>query len=146
MTQRIDNRSHTRALLLAVALAAAGAAIAQEAVAPDPENVALGQKLYVDAGCHNCHGLKGQGGVSVDFPRGPSLRASALDHQSMADIITCGIPGTRMPAWLKGAYAETPCFNLPVGPAPAGTIVTGVFTPTEISALVDYIQTELVQR
>ena len=144
MTHRVGR--HGTACVLFLAMVCSSPAVAQDAAAPDPANVALGEKLYVRGGCHNCHGEKGQGGISVDFPRGPSLRASQLDHQGMVEIITCGIPDTRMAAWLKGAYTETACFGEPLGPAPSGTIVTGVFTADEINVLVDYIETEFMRR
>ena len=141
MTHRIG-----AACVLLLAMVCSTPAVAQDAAMPDPAKLALGEKLYASAGCHNCHGSKGQGGISVDFPRGPSLRASQLDHQGMVEIITCGIPDTRMAAWLKGAYSETACFGEPLGPAPSGTIVTGVFTADEINALVDYIETAFMRR
>jgi len=144
----MDHRfgKHGSACTLLLALACTTSAFAQDSAPADPSNIALGEKLYVSGGCHNCHGSKGQGGISVDFPRGPSLRASQLDHQSMVEIISCGIPDTRMAAWLKGAYTETSCFGDPLGAAPSGTIVTGVFTADEINALVDYIETVFMRR
>jgi hypothetical protein len=50
-----------------------------------------------------------------------------------------------MPAWLAGAYTETACYELELGPAPEGTVVSGVFDADEIEALVDYMQAEIVQ-
>lgn len=118
---------------------------ASEAAAPDADALLAGKRLYADAACGNCHGNRGQGGGGVDFPDGPSLRTSGLDKETMELIIACGIPGTRMPAWLRGAYTETECYGEPIGPHPAGTIVTGIFSEEDISTLVDYIIAEFQQ-
>ncbi len=118
---------------------------ANDAPAPDADALLAGKRLYADAACANCHGNRGQGGGGVDFPDGPSLRTSGLDKETMELVISCGIPGTRMPAWLKGAYTETECYGEPIGPHPAGTIVTGIFSEEEISTLVDYIIAEFQQ-
>jgi hypothetical protein len=49
-----------------------------------------------------------------------------------------------MPAWLNGAYSEIPCYGLPKGPAPAGTVLTPVLSADEIQALVDYLMAKMV--
>jgi mono/diheme cytochrome c family protein len=105
-----------------------------------------GRAIYVDVGCANCHGSRGQGGVSVDFPKGPSLRMTQLDRDTMTMIVECGIPGTRMPAWLQGAYTDVECYGEALAEeGPAGMIVPGALTKEQIGVLVDYIFDELVQ-
>lgn len=115
------------------------------ALGQDEAQVATGKQVWSDAGCSNCHGPRGQGGISVDFPRGPSLRTTALDKETMLEIIKCGIPGTRMPAWLKGAYTEVECYGEPTGSLPSGMTVPAAFTEDELTALVEYIFATFVQ-
>ena len=131
---------HARAawIALGIVLTAASPILAQPSSHP-------GRRIYVDAGCHNCHGNRGQGGDSVDFPKGSSLRTTFLDRKSMTEIINCGIPGTRMPAWLHGAYTEVECYGEPIGSAPAGMIVPAALTADQVAEMVDYIYDELVQ-
>ncbi|QDZ12047.1 cytochrome c [Devosia ginsengisoli] len=118
-------------------------ALAQDA---DADMLKEGRRVYVEGSCANCHGPKGAGGVSVDFPKGPNLRTSALDRQTMLDIISCGLPGTRMPGWLKGAYTEVSCFGEELGPIPSGVQVNGAFTLEELEALVTYIEKDFMRR
>jgi len=125
--------------LLSVFMAGGVPALAQDA------HIDEGKQVWRDAGCANCHGPRGQGGVSVDFPKGPSLRTTQLDKESMLGIVKCGIPGTRMPAWLKGAYTEVECYGEPVGKLPSGMTVPGAFTEEQLTALVDYIYATFVQ-
>jgi ubiquinol-cytochrome c reductase cytochrome c subunit len=56
---------HRAALLLALGLAAAGAAHAQ-ASASDVER---GRQLFMSSGCYSCHGTVGQGGERSAGPR-----------------------------------------------------------------------------
>lgn len=132
------------ALGAAFALIVAGGAavIAQEtatdAAAPTEEQILAGKRVWVDAACYNCHGTNGQGGNSKDFPHGPSLRTSELDDDTMLEIIACGIPGTLMPGWAKGAYTERPCFG-ETGPVPEGTRVLGVYDEQQLADLMAYI-------
>jgi len=127
------------ALGLMVALVLGGGATAQDAPAePTPEQVLAGKRIWVDAACFNCHGTNGQGGSSKDFPHGPSLRMSALDNETMLEIIACGIPGTAMPGWAKGAYTERPCFG-DTGGIPEATKVVQVYDEQQLTDLLAYI-------
>jgi cytochrome c5 len=119
---------------------AAGAAMS------DADLLALGKHVWSDAACSNCHGQTAAGGHSADFPPGPNLRTSGLDPQTMLMMVECGIPDSRMPAWLNGAYTQTACYGSPLGPVPAGTIVTGTYSEDEIKALVDYVQTNFMKQ
>lgn len=132
------------AALGGVALAAAAVVLGVSPILAQPSSHP-GRQIYNDAGCQHCHGNRGQGGISIDFPRGPSLRTTALDRDTMTMIINCGLPGTRMPAWLEGAYTEVECFGEPLGQPPAGMIVPGALTEEQIAELVDYIFEEFVQ-
>jgi mono/diheme cytochrome c family protein len=128
-------------LALAVGIGLSAPVLAQEAA-----NLAAGKSVWNRAQCTNCHGNLAQGGNGGDYPIGPSLRTTALDKETMTLIVSCGLPGTQMPAWLKGAYTEVECWGEPLGHRPdAGVVIPGILSAEEITALVDYIFDEFVQ-
>lgn len=124
--------------------------VAPSSVAPgamsDADVLALGKHVWNDAACYNCHGQNGQGGHSADFPPGPNLRTSGVDPQTMLQMVECGLPGTKMPSWLKGAYTEIPCYGNPLGPAPADVMTSAAYSEDELKALVAYIQTNFMKQ
>jgi mono/diheme cytochrome c family protein len=128
------------------ASSSASVSASASATASDQDLLATGKHIWNDAACANCHGQTAAGGHSADFPAGPNLRTSGVDPQTMLQMVECGIPDARMPAWLKGAYTETACYGHPLGPAPTGTIVTGVYSADELKALVDYVQTNFMKQ
>ena len=67
-----------------------------------------------------------------------------LNRAALAETISCGRPDTQMPAWLDGAYTETPCYGLPKGPVPGSIDATPVLSADEIQALVDYLMAKIV--
>lgn len=121
-----------------MAFGASLGAAAQETAPPNQEQITAGKRVWVDAACFNCHGNNGQGGNSKDFPKGPSLRLSLLDYATTEEITACGMPGTLMPAWGKGAYAERECFGFS-GEVPDNTRVIGVYDDQQLSDLMAYI-------
>jgi mono/diheme cytochrome c family protein len=123
------------------ALALCGCAFAQDA-----RRLAAGEDAWNKAGCLQCHGSNGEGGAGGEFPAGPSLRKTRLDRTGLTETISCGLPGTEMPAWLDGAYTQRPCYGFPTGPAPDGTVLTPVLGAAEIEALVDYLTARIVGR
>jgi mono/diheme cytochrome c family protein len=139
----------TLSLSVCVMLAGGVAVVAQDTTtdpaatvtAPTPEQVLAGKRVWVDAACYNCHGNNGQGGNSKDFPHGPSLRTSQLDPETTLEVIACGLPGTQMPGWAKGAYTERPCFGDETGPVPEETRVLGVYDEQQLNDLMAYIET-----
>jgi mono/diheme cytochrome c family protein len=114
------------------------------AIARDSDAVTGGRKVWIFAGCSNCHGDKGQGGTQVDFPAGPSLRTTTLDHKAMVEVISCG--RAWMPAWLKGAYTDRPCYGTVTAPVPAQITSTGALNSEQIEALVNYVMATIVVR
>jgi mono/diheme cytochrome c family protein len=114
------------------------------AFAQDAARLAAGEDAWGKAECFECHGTSGEGGSGGEFPAGPSLRNTRLDRAALAETISCGRPGTAMPAWLDGAYVERACYGLPKRPAPAGVVLTPVLSADEIAALVDYLMAEIV--
>jgi mono/diheme cytochrome c family protein len=125
---------------------AAGLALTSVAWAQGTARVAAGEDAWDKAGCFECHGTSGEGGPGGEFPAGPSLRATRLDRADLVETISCGRPGTPMPAWLERAYTERPCYGLPKGPAPAGVVLTPVLSADEIVALLDYLTAKIIGR
>jgi mono/diheme cytochrome c family protein len=112
----------------------------------DAARLAAGEDAWDKAGCFECHGTSGEGGSGGEFPAGPSLRKTKLDRATLMETISCGRPGTPMPAWLDGAYVESACYGQPKRPAPVGVVLTPVLNADEIAALVDYLMAKIVGR
>jgi mono/diheme cytochrome c family protein len=132
----------SRALRIGSVLA--GVAFSTYAFAQDAARVAAGEDAWDKAGCLQCHGASGDGGDGGEFPAGPSLRKTRLDRAALVETISCGLPGTQMPAWLDDAYTKRPCYGFPAGPAPAEITVTPVLSAAEVEALVDYLTAKIV--
>jgi hypothetical protein len=73
-------------------------------------------------------------------------RKTRLDRAALIEAVSCGLPGTQMPAWLDGAYTQRTCYGFPPGPAPEGTDLSPVLSTNEVEALVDYLLTKIVGR
>jgi len=116
------------------------------AFAQGSARVAAGEDAWNKAGCFQCHGASGEGGDGGEFPAGPSLRETRLDRTTLAETISCGRPGTKMPAWLDDAYTQSPCYGLPKGPAPAGLDRTPVLSADEVQALLDHLMAKIIGR
>ena len=108
--------------------------------------LAAGEDAWNKAGCFECHGTAGEGGSGGEFPAGPSLQKTRLDRAALKETISCGLPGTQMPAWLDGAYTKRSCYGFPIGPPPAEITTTPVLSAAEIEALVDYLMAKIVGR
>jgi len=127
-------------------IAGAGLLFCTASFAQDAAAVAAGENAWDKAGCLQCHGASGQGGDGGEFPAGPSLQKTRLDRAALAETISCGLPGTQMPAWLDDAYTKRSCYGFPIGPAPAEVTATPVLNAGEIEALVDYLMAKIVGR
>jgi mono/diheme cytochrome c family protein len=114
--------------------------------AQDSARMAAGENAWDKAGCFQCHGTSGEGGAGGEFPAGPSLRETRLERTGLAETISCGRPGSKMPAWLDGAYTQIRCYGLPKGPAPGGLDLVPVLSAGEIEALVDYLTAKVIGR
>jgi len=105
---------------IAIAVLATLIALAPSAsFAQDAARIAVGEEAWNKAGCPPCHGADGEGGTGGEFPAGPSLRKTRLDRGTLRETISCGLPGTEMPAWLDGAYTQRPCTASPPDRRPA---------------------------
>ena len=127
---------------------AAGALLAlnASAFAQDAARLAAGEAAWNKAGCLQCHGTSGEGSAGGEFPAGPSLRTTFLDRAGLAETISCGRPGSPMPAWLDGAYRKFSCYGMALGPAPADVDLMPVLTGEEIQALADYLIAKIVRK
>ena len=139
----IGVRGHLSGCILALAacIGLAVPALAQEQFGPRRR-----QRRLVRASCFNCRGSMAQGGSGGDYPVGPSLRKITFNKATMVQIVSCGLPGTPMPAWLKGAYTTVQCYGMPLGSRPADTVIPAILTADEIKALVDYVFATFVQK
>jgi mono/diheme cytochrome c family protein len=65
-------------------------------------------------GCVNCHGWAADGktGVNLRSPPGSNLRESAMELETLIEVITCGLPGTAMPYHDRGAYRDDRCYGM----------------------------------
>jgi mono/diheme cytochrome c family protein len=142
----VIGQSSSSSLQSSSSSAPSSASAAPATAMSDDERIAAGKHIWQDAACYNCHGTNGQGGHSPDFPAGPNLRTSGVDPDTMLMMVECGIPNTRMPAWLKGAYTDVACYGNPLGPAPASTLISGAYNVDELKNLVDYIQTNFMKQ
>src|ERR1700674_832040 len=97
-----------RAAILCVALAAL--THASGALAQNEDKVKAGVALWRGSGCSDCHGAFANGEKERDeSPNGANLRTSRLDAGALKLTITCGRPGTGMPAFDEGASAAPGC-------------------------------------
>jgi mono/diheme cytochrome c family protein len=137
-------RRRRLAVPLLAAIASGYLALCGDALAQDLVGVAAGENAWDKAGCLQCHGASGDGGDGGEFPAGPSLRKTRLDRAALIETISCGLPGTQMPAWLDDAYTKRQCYGFPVGPPPAEITVMPMLSAGEIEALVDFLGAKFV--
>lgn len=85
------------------------------AEATQPANISAGKMVFkTKANCVNCHGWPGDGATGKN-PRSPgiaaNLRETQLDHNTLIQVVSCGIPGTAMPYHDTQAYKDPRCFG-----------------------------------
>jgi hypothetical protein len=122
---------------LAILSVAAGALLAL-ALPGWSQPVESGATIWQKAGCFNCHGNLAAGDGDAAYPPGPNLRRSRLDRDQLIETIACGRPSTAMPFHLRGAYTETACYGLPLGPPP-DVPDGGQFSAEQIDMLADFL-------
>mgnify|MGYP001487758911 CR=1 FL=1 len=94
------------AALISVVLVAAWVAPATA----EPGKPHPGIVLYKTVGCMACHkwhgmGGSGYGGTPINF------RETFLDRNQLIEVVSCGRPGTGMPAYHKEAYRGYDCYD-----------------------------------
>src|SRR5258708_2060946 len=106
-------------IVAAVALVVAALACATASFAQDAARVKAGLELWKTSGCADCHGAFADGEKDRDeAPTGANLRTSRLDAAALKQTISCGRPGTGMPAFDEGAYKFRACNVQALGPPP----------------------------
>jgi hypothetical protein len=140
---------HYRACYIAFAAmtAAAMAAFMAVASAAEAQDVAEGQRIWVDkAGCPQCHGWAGDGLVSgFESPAGLPLRKTQLTRDQIRMTIQCGRPGTPMPHFDRFAYTDKRCYGMTAQdlgnnvPNRAETTLQ----PWEVDAVANYVAAKL---
>lgn len=98
---------------LALAAAILGIAATIMSAGADERSVERGQKVFKErAKCEFCHGWDGSGLISEYGGVAPSLRATQLSRDEIAEVVRCGRPGTNMPAHDEKAYTDTRCYGV----------------------------------
>lgn len=100
---------------------------------------AEGARAWGKGTCSDCHSGIAQGGGVGENPDGPSIRETELDRETLRETIACGRIGSDMPFNLAGAYRVTPCWGLPLGDPPAGTISGAQLSEEDLDVLVDFL-------
>jgi hypothetical protein len=125
----------------------AGAAVAPAPAEP-PADLAAGKRLWTStADCVRCHGWAGNGAPEgPGFPAGANLREMNLPPDVLAEIIRCGLPGTEMPFFGRGAWYNSTCYGMTseqVGPRlpPADG---HQLSAAQIATLVNYIEYQVM--
>ncbi|RYE10047.1 MAG: hypothetical protein EOP22_06090 [Hyphomicrobiales bacterium] len=127
------------------AASASSEAPSAEPAAPTEEQILAGLAVWKDrGGCFNCHGNFGQGGEGGHFPAGPSLRKTQLDLETLHLVIACGLPTTKMPYNLKGAYETDDFCYGETGGVPTDLSPGATLSNEEITDLVAYMEARMV--
>ena len=119
---------------------------ATAALAQNEDRVKAGVTTWRNSGCADCHGAFADGEKQRDeSPTGANLRTARLDAAALKQTISCGRPGTGMPAFDEGAYKVRACNGQALGPPPSDLYPTPrALTPDEIDAVVTYLQARIV--
>jgi hypothetical protein len=116
----------------------------------DQRLVDRGKAIYATkVTCPFCHGWSGDGDSVPRAPRPKlSLRETELDRESLAEVVQCGRPGTRMPYHDKFAYRDDRCYGMTA--AEAGDdlpeAADNSLQKREIAAVVEYLLARIVGR
>jgi mono/diheme cytochrome c family protein len=138
--------------VMAVMLAVAFSAGAQEAEQkpPDASDIAEGMRLFQQKGnCQSCHGWAGDGrNTDSQMPSGANLRETKLSRNGLVLTIKCGRLNAQMPAFDKFAYTDGRCYGKTKAdlksyptkmPDPPATL-----QPREIELIVDFLQAKII--
>jgi mono/diheme cytochrome c family protein len=121
-------------LALVVGVCAQGGVV----LAQNADAVKAGLDLWRGSGCSECHGPFANGEKERDeAPTGADLRRARLDAAELKLTISCGRPGTGMPAFDGGS---TLCAGRQNGEYPAPRALKS----EEIDAVVTYLQARIL--
>lgn len=114
------------------------------------QNIALGKQIYKEkVNCPECHGWAANG-IQEDprAPRGANLRETAMDRDTIAKTIQCGLPGMSMPFFDVRAYVDSRCYGMTAAQIGGDRPPPG--TPNliqrEIDAVADYVIAKIAGR
>jgi hypothetical protein len=108
------------------------------------QNQEAGGAIWEGNGCMACHGAVAQGGEGGEMPAGPNLRRTRLDRDGLIQTISCGRPGTLMPAFLEGAYVTVQCGDAPLGTVPPRTDTIDALSAEDVATLADFLVANVV--
>ena len=116
--------------------------------AQNESRVKAGLELWKTSGCADCHGPFADGNPDDDdYPPGADLRTTRLGVAGLKLTISCGRPGTGMPAFDEGAYKVRPCYGRPLGTVPDNMQPTPRNLSTdEIDTVISYLQARIIGR
>src|SRR5712675_502876 len=120
--------------ITAIALTCSTAASAQS-----EDKVKAGVAAWRNSGCFDCHGAFANGEKERDeSPTGADIRRARLTAEEIKLVISCGRPGTGMPAFDEGAYTVRACAGQTAAP---GNLYPAPRTlkPEEIDSIVAYL-------
>ena len=152
MTKNSTSRAdvdQTRVFFMCCAALSLAIGLLVQATAAHAENedrVKAGVTTWRNSGCADCHGAFADGEKQRDeSPTGANLRTARLDGAALKQTISCGRPGTGMPAFDEGAYKVRACNGQALGPPPSDLYpAPRTLTPDEIDAVVTYLQARIV--
>jgi mono/diheme cytochrome c family protein len=122
------------ALALLVGVCAQGGVV----LAQNADVVKAGLDLWRGSGCSECHGPFANGEKERDeAPTGADLRRARLDAAELKLTISCGRPGTGMPAFDGGSAL---CAGRQNGEYPAPRMLNSA----EIDSVVTYLQARIL--
>jgi mono/diheme cytochrome c family protein len=147
-TSRAD-ADHARVFFMGCAALSLAIGLLVQATAAHAQNedrVKAGLTMWRNSGCSDCHGAFADGEKQRDeAPTGANLRTTRLDAAALKQTISCGRPGTGMPAFDEGAYKVRACNGQALGLPPSDLYPTPrTLTPDEIDAVVTYLQARIV--
>jgi mono/diheme cytochrome c family protein len=137
-----QTKSRARARVALLVAAASALACSSAALAQNEDKVKAGLALWRGSGCADCHGAFADGEKQRDeSPTGANLSTTRLDAGALKLAISCGRPGTGMPAFDEAAGTARACSGQAGGdlyPAPR------TLTSNEIDAVIAYLQARIV--
>jgi mono/diheme cytochrome c family protein len=117
-------------------------------LAQSDAEVRVGQQMWHEASCADCHGTFADGNrEDEDWPVGANLRTTRLNAAGLALAISCGRAGAGMPAFDEGAYTVRACYGRPLGAVPDNLHPSvRKLSADEINAVIAYLQARIIGR
>jgi hypothetical protein len=99
-----------------------------------------GKHVFQHANCIGCHKWHGNGGGGYGGDA-LSLRKTELSREQIIEVISCGRPGTGMPAFARDAYAGRDCYGMAKQDLESNPLAKpqAFLRPPEVDAVADYV-------